>query len=281
MISIITDSTNDIPDELLRQYQIIVIPQTIIWGSQQLRDRVDLQAVEFYRRMQTDPVYPTSSLPKVQDFQDAYEQAASQGADQILMLTVSSAMSGTFQMAKTTSEGFRVPVTVVDSKGPTMTLGWQVLAAARKRESGSDLAGILAEIERVRQGMTQLVAMASLEYLQRGGRIGKAIKWVGTQLKVKPLVAINHETGLVEPVGLLRTQKALEETLFEKFAAKVKAGCCRVAVLHGDVIEKAEVLADRVREELKPVELLINCTGPVLGINTGPGALALCGYTDE
>ncbi len=105
MIAIITDSTCDIPEALIRQYDIIVVPQTVIWGDRQYLDRVDLQPEELYRRLATDSQRPTSSLPRVVDFQNAYESAVKQGADEIIVLTISSAMSGTFQMAKTIAEG--------------------------------------------------------------------------------------------------------------------------------------------------------------------------------
>jgi len=124
--------------------------------------------------------------------------------------------------------------------------------------------------------------MTSLEYLQRGGRIGGAVKWVGSLLSIKPLVAINHKTGLVEPVSIARTQKQLVEMLYRKFFKWLKRrNGLHIAVLHGNVAEQAEELAERIRTEYKPVELLINMTGPVLGINTGPGALALCGYAED
>jgi DegV family protein with EDD domain len=124
--------------------------------------------------------------------------------------------------------------------------------------------------------------MESLEYLQRGGRLGGAVKWVGTQLRIKPLVAINHETGVVEPVSMTRTHKALLELLYTKFFEKLKGGKnLHIAVLHGNAPTEAEVLAQRIRQEYQPVELLVNITGPVLGINTGPGALALCGYAED
>ena len=130
MIGIITDSTCDIPENLLEQYGIIVVPQVVIWGDEQYRDRIDLQPSEFYQRLIVDPVQPHSSLPSLHDFQEAYESAASRGADELIVLTVSSAMSGTYEMAKTAANLLDIPVEVVDSKGPTMSLGWQVLAAA-------------------------------------------------------------------------------------------------------------------------------------------------------
>ncbi len=282
MIGIITDSTCDIPENLLKQYGIIVVPQVVIWGDQQYRDRIDLQPGEFYRRLAADPVRPHSSLPSLGDFQEAYEMAISRGADELIVLTVSSAMSGTYEMAKTAAGLVNVPVSAVDSKGPTMSLGWQVLAAARARDTGADSNSILKQVEQVRNRLAQFVGMDTLEYLQRGGRIGGASKWVGMLLKVKPLVSINHHSGLVEPAGLARTHNALVDLLYRKFFEQLKDGTnLRIAVLHGNVPEQAEALAERIRAEHPPLEILINMTGPVLGINTGPGALALCGYAEE
>jgi DegV family protein with EDD domain len=281
-IGIITDSTCDIPEALLEHYGIIVIPQVVIWGEEQYRDRIDLQPAEFYRRLAVDPVRPHSSLPSLGNFQEAFETAISRGADQLVVLTVSSAMSGTYDMARTAAQSYKVPVVVVDSKGPTMTLGWQVLAAARAREFGADVDSILKQVEQVRGRLVQLVAMESLQYLQTGGRIGDAARWAGTLLRVKPLVSINHTTGRVQPEGLARTHSALVELLYKKFFEALKGGKnFRIAVLHGNVQEQAQALAERIRVEFAPVELLINITGPVLGINTGPGALALCGYAEE
>ncbi len=281
MIGIVTDSTCDIPETLLEQYGITVIPQVVTWGKENYRDRIDLQPVEFYQRLAADPVYPHSSLPGLSDFQAAYETAISRGADALMVITVSSAMSGTYAMAQRAAEALNLPVVVVDAKSPTMSLGWQVLAAARARDAGADMAGLQSRVDQVRKGLAQFVAMDSLEYLQKGGRIGGAVKWVGTLLKVKPLVSINHGTGLVEPAGLARTHAALVDLLYSKFFERLAGQKnLRIAVLHGNTPEEAETLAQRIRKEYSPVELLINITGPVLGINTGPGALALSGYAE-
>jgi DegV family protein with EDD domain len=281
VIAIITDSTCDIPDALIEEYGIVVIPHTIIWGNEQYKDRVDLQPEEFYKRLAVDPRRPTTAQAGIADFQQAYEKAASEGAGEILCITVSSAMSGAYNMAVSAAENIKTSVHVVDSKGPTMSLGWQVLEAARARASGMDIHAIIERLDALRKRLVQLVAMDTLEYLQRGGRIGKAVKWVGVMLNVKPLVSINHFTGLVEPVSLARTQKALIETMYTKFFELLQGRKdMHVAVLHGNVREKAEELAERIRREYNPAELFINITGPVLGINTGPGALALCGYAE-
>jgi DegV family protein with EDD domain len=154
-----------------------------------------------------------------------------------------------------------------------------VLAAARAREAGASLQQIVAAVESVRKRLVQLVSMDTLDYLQQGGRIGDAMKWMGVRLHVRPVVSINHETGRVQPVALARTHNSGVDTLFDKFAASFKGlQNLHVAVLHGNVQAEAEALAERVRAALNPVELLLNMTGPVLGGHTGPGALALCGY---
>lgn len=280
-ISIVTDSTCDIPDALVAQYGIIVVPQRVIWGEAQYRDRIDLEPVEFYRRLAVDPDLPHSSMPSPQDFLAAFESAVDRGATQVLVLTVSSAMSGTYGVAKAAAEQANVPVAVVDSKGPTMTLGWQVLAAARARDAGADLDAILARVDQVRSRLVQFVGMETLRYLQTGGRIGDAARWAGNLLKVRPLVSINHRTGLVHPEGLVRTHRALVELLTRRFFEAVGSGPnLRIAVLHGNVPDEAAALAERIEAEVHPLELLVNITGPVLGINTGPGALALCGYAE-
>jgi len=282
LIKIITDSTCDIPDNLIRQYDITIIPHYIIWGNEQFRDRVDMHALGFYKRLVTDPVYPSSSQASIADFKGVFEQAASQGASEIIALTVSSAMSGAYHMACEAAKLVDVPVSVVDGKGPTMSLGWQALAAARARDAGMVVSDILVMLDDLKKKLVQYVAMDSLEYLQKSGRIGNAVKWVGSALKIRPLVEINHKTGLVEPASLSRTHKGIIDLLYKKFFDHFKdSRNLHIAVMHGNILHEAEEMAERIRAEFNPVELLINMTGPVLGISTGPGAMALCGYAED
>lgn len=134
----------------------------------------------------------------------------------------------------------------------------------------------------MRQRLVQFVAMDTLEYLQKGSRMGSVVKWVGKLLQVKPQVPINHHTGQVESDRLARSHKQLMEMFYKKnfFERLTGRGGLHVAVLHGNTLEEAQALAERIRSEWIPTELLINTTGLVLEINTGPGALALCGYAE-
>ncbi len=280
-IELITDSTCDIPQEMVKEYDINVIPHYVIWGNQQYLDRVNLQPEEFYQRLETDKIRPTSAQATVHDFLAKYEEAILRGAKEIIVITVSSAMSGAYQMAQNAAKLVKIPVHVVDSKGPTMTLGWQVLEAARKRLAGDDIKTILNGVDQVRHKLVQVVGMDTLDYLQKGGRIGDAAKWIGSVLNIKPVVTINHETGRVEPAGIARTHKSMVEMMYNKFFEKIgDPSNLHIAVLHGNTLSEAEALAERIKKEFNPKELLINITGPVLGINTGPRALALCGYTE-
>lgn len=282
LTALITDSTCDIPQALIDRYGIIVIPQAVVWGDEILRDRVDLIPEDFYRRLEEDPIWPTSTLPSPADFEKVYRDAVANGAKEIVVMTVSSAMSGTYQLAEEVGQKMDVPVHAVDSKGPSMSLGWQVLAAARIREEGGDAAKMVKAAASVRDNLVQIVCLDTLEYLHRGGRIGNATRFIGSLLDIKPLVQINHKTGLVEPCGRARTRKKSIETLVNRFFEQVATEKPkRVAVLHGDALPEAQALADRIKKEYNPLELLINITGPVLGIHTGPRALALCGYTED
>jgi DegV family protein with EDD domain len=282
MIGIITDSTCDIPKQLLEKYRIGIVPLTVIWGDEQYRDRVDIQPDEFYRRLAADRQHPTTSTSTLADYQQAYREAISNGADELVVLTVSSPLSGVHQMALQAAQQEKVPVNVVDSRGTTMGLGWQVLAAARARDAGANMQEILHCADKVRSQVMLVVYMDTLKYLERGGRIGQAVKWVGVALHVRPIVTVNHQSGLVEAVGLARTRKGGVETIFNKFADFLQGKSnLHIAVLHGNAPQDAQALAERVRTELNPAELIEGITGPVLGVHTGPGALALSGYGDE
>jgi DegV family protein with EDD domain len=280
--ALITDSTCDLPQSMIEQYGITVIPQVVVWGNELLRDRVDLTPEAFYQRLEKDPIWPTTTLPSPADFEKVYRDAIAGGAREIVIMTVSSAMSGTFQLAEQIGSQMDIPVHVVDSKGPTMSLGWQVLAAARIRELGGTASKMIEAASKVREKLVQIVCLDTLEYLHRGGRIGNATRFIGSLLDIKPLVQINHKTGLVESSGQARTRKKSIDTLVSRFFEQITPGSLqRIAVLHGNALTEAQALADRIKDEFHPLELLVNITGPVLGIHTGPRALALCGYSED
>ncbi|MBN1120434.1 MAG: DegV family protein [Anaerolineae bacterium] len=277
--ALITDSACDIPQELLIRYKIDVVPLYVIWGSEQLRDRVDIQPVDFYNRLQTDPVHPSTSQPNPDDFVRAFEKARANGAKDALLLTISGAMSSTYDSAQLALEATDFPVTIVDTLANSMSQGWQVLAAARARENGGDLQAMVDAAEKVRKNVVTLLYVDTLEYLYRGGRIGRAARWLGAMLDLKPQLYVDHTTGKIEPGERHRTQKVALEKMYQRFFSLVDTSKpLRVAILHGNVPDRVVQISERIMQEYAPVEMFSELTSPVMGVHTGPGALALCGY---
>ena len=280
-IALITDSTCDLPQNFLSQYNIEVVPLTIIWGEEQFRDGVDLSPEDFYQRLGKDPVIPTTSQPTPQEMVQAFESVKEKGAEEIVILTISSAMSGTNESAKKAAELVDIPVHVQDSKANTMSLGWQVLAAARAREAGGDVQAMLSAAKKARGSMVLMISLDTLEYLHKGGRIGGASHFIGTLLNLKPQITVNHHSGEVEGGRRSRTRKKALIDLYADFISHIDSSkILRVAVLHNAALKEAEETANRIQEELQPEELILGIVSPVLGVHTGPGAVAICGYTE-
>ena len=283
-IALVTDSTCDIPPEWIAQYEITVVPLTIIFGSQAYLEGVDLTAAEFYQRLLDDPQHPTTSQPPPQAFLDAYRQAAARGAEQILAITISSAMSGTIESARRAAQEFSLPVHVVDGKNNSMGLGWQVVAAARARENGGGLEAMLAAADQVQKDMVYYISLDTIEYLSRGGRISEAARFLNSILHIKPLIYVRPETGTVGAAFPSRSRKTALEDLYKEFFKHIHPAGSRplhITVLHNAALPEAQAMAERIQREYAPKELFISIVSPVLGVHTGPRAVALCGYAER
>lgn len=272
-IAIITDSTSDLPEETLARHGITVVPLYILWGGEQLREGVDIDHETFYRRIEGDPEHPSTSQPTPADFVRAIEATR---AGQVVIVTISSALSGTYNSATAAREHFRFPIRVIDSRSVSMGLGWQVLAAARARDEGQDLDGIVAAARRARESVRTYFTVATLEYLHRGGRIGGAARLLGTALQLKPLLAVDTGTGRIEAVERTRTRKrALARVVEIALQGLDRDRPLRVAAMHAAARADAEHLAAEVRSAATVEELLIRELTPVLGTHGGPGLVGL------
>ena len=279
-IALITDSTCDIPQELLDKYDIQVVPLTIIWEEDQYLDGVDLSAADFYKRLDEDPAIPTTSQPTPQQMVRAYDGARNDGAEEILMITISSAMSGTHESALKAAELVDIPVHVLDSKSNSMSLGWQVLAAARVREKGGTMEEMIRAADEARSTMVYIISLDTLEYLHKGGRIGGASHFIGNLLNLKPQISVDHENGTVAAGRRSRTRKRALQDLYDDFFSAVDSSkALHVAVLHNAALEEAQELVRKIEETHKPQELILSIVSPVLGVHTGPRAVAICGYS--
>jgi DegV family protein with EDD domain len=280
-IALVTDSTCDIPAAWLLQYEISVIPLTIVMNGQPLLDGVDIQPQEFYERLDSEKLHPTTSQPTPQAFLDAYKKVAQNGAEQVLVITISSAMSGTIESARQASEQSPIPVQIVDGKNNSMGLGWQVIAAARIRETGGGLDEMMEAASLVQKNMVYYISLDTIEYLARGGRIADAARFLNSILKIKPLIYVKPDTGTVGAGIPSRSRKAVVEDMYKEFFKHIDTSRpLHITVLHNNVLSEAEELAERVKREYSPKEMFISIVSPILGVHTGPRALALCGYAE-
>jgi len=174
-----------------------------------------------------------------------------------------------------------IPVKVLDSKANSMSLGWQVLAAARAREEGGDLQAMVNAADKTRDTMVYIITLDTLEYLHKGGRIGGASHFIGNLLNLKPQISVDHQSGEVAGGRRSRTRKKALADLYADFFDQVDLEKpLRIAVLHNAALEEAQTLAEKIKAEIHPKEIIISIVSPVLGVHTGPRAVAICGYTE-
>jgi DegV family protein with EDD domain len=281
-IALVTDSTCDIPPEWLTQFEIGVVPLTIIFGDQQFLDGVELTAAQFYERLPIEKNHPTTSQPAPSAFLEAYQQAARSGAQEILAITISSAMSGTIESARRAAQDSPIPVHILDGKNNSMGLGWQVIAAARARAAGGGLPEMLAAATHAQQNMVYYISLDTIEYLRKGGRISEAARFLNSILQIKPLICVRPDTGTVGASMPGRSRKSAIEGLYNEFFRHFGPGqSLHITVLHNNALPEAQALASRVQSEYSPADLFIQIVSPALGVHTGPRAIALCGYAEK
>lgn len=275
-IAIVTDSTAYIPKELVDQYNLTVAPQVLIWGEETFQDGIDIQPDEFYQRLKSAKVMPTTSQVSIATMKSTFEDLIEKGYD-VLGIFISSKLSGTIQsaiQAKEMMENASEKVTLVDSYSTSMALGYQVLMVARAVVDGANIKEAVALAEKAREHTGVYFAVDTLEFLHRGGRIGGAQRFLGTALNMKPVLAV--QDGRVEAVERIRTKtKALErvlELVIEKTRGKSPV---RLATLHASAEDEARILLDKATKELDATESILTTVSPVVGTHAGPGTVGL------
>ncbi len=273
-IAIITDSTAYIPQDLVAQYDIKVAPQLLIWGEEQFLDGVDITPAQFYARLKTAEIMPTTSEVNAGTFKSMLESLVAQGIP-ALMLVISSKLSGTVNSAKHAKEMFPgATIEIVDSESVAMALGFQVLEAARAAADGKSFEEVVAIARAAKSHTGVLFVVDTLEFLHRGGRIGGASKLLGSALNIKPLLEVRD--GRVEPIERVRTKaKAtarMLELLEERLAGRRPV---RLSAVHAAAEDEARALLAEAARRLDPVETLIADASPVVGTNAGPGTVGI------
>lgn len=278
--AVVLDSTSDYPEAPSRFPNMRFVPLYVRFGDETYRDYVELGPAEFYEKLRTSPVTPATAQPTPQDFVNAYEELAS--FERIYSLHVSSKVSGTFQSAELAAQEIGgEKVRVVDSLSASLAIAMLAHAIQRRLARGTTDEEIDALLERFHRNCEVLFTVETLEYLQRGGRIGRAAAIAGSLLNVRPILSI--QDGVVAAVAKVRgRQKAIAE-FGRRFAEATTDGPgLRVAIAHADAADWVGTLSEMVWRVRPNVEIEFTATlGAVVGTHAGPGAVGFFWFQDE
>ena len=269
-VKIVTDSTADLPPEIVEEYGITVVPLYVLFGEDMYRDGVDISKDEFFKKLVEDPVHPSTTQPTPQDFVEIYKKLEP-APDGILSIHIARLMSGTCNSADQAVQLLEKEdsIEVIDTQNVSMGLGMQVIAAAESARAGKSLQEIKNEINESIPNTRLLALFDTLKYLAKGGRIGKAKSMVGAVLNVKPLLVLKD--GEFSPFGQVRSRtKGVDQLLdYVKQASDIKD----LSVIYSTTPDDAQALADRMdfyKGNVKVVRL-----GAVVGVHGGPGVMGV------
>lgn len=277
-IAIVTDSTSDLSPEIRSRYNVTTVPLNVHFGDESFRDQIDLTTDQFMERLQTAKDLPKTSQPSSGLFEETFRNLA-KSHDGIVAVLISGKLSGTLQSATIAAEsiGEEIPIEIVDSRNASLGLGFQVIRAAELAERGLNPTEIATELRAETSSYHLAFFVDTLEYLQRGGRIGMAAKLLGSILQLKPILLV--EEGQIVPYERTRTRgKAIDG--LEQFARGFPQ-INRLAVLYSSGDENVEHLAEKLGDIKTPVPLFRAQFSPVIGTHVGPGAVGVCVYTGE
>jgi DegV family protein with EDD domain len=276
MLAIVTDSTSDLRSDDLSALKVHRVPLYVNFQGKVHRDWIDIDPAKIIAGVQAGADLPKTSQPSPEDFSKAYAKAVEEGATEILVITITSGMSGTYQSATLAAKDAKVPVSVVDSQNASAGLGAFVRQAARMRDAGASRDEIVAALEAMKPHTMVLFSVGTLEYLQKGGRIGRASALLGGLLNIRPILTL--EGGKISPAAKARgTKKAIAEIVERvKAHANEHPGDLVLDFLHIQDVSAAETLRQAVVDAgVKFREGKVYEIGPVIAAHVGPGTFGL------
>jgi DegV family protein with EDD domain len=277
--AIVVDSTADFPEAPRRYPNWRIVPLYVRFGSESFRDYVELGPEDFYARLRGSPVMPTTSQPTPADFHAVYEELAEY--ERVYSLHIAGTLSGTVESARAASQESGDRIRVVDTETASAAVAMLGLSIQRRLERGTSDEEVEAVVERHRRDAQLIFTLDTLDYLARGGRIGRAAAWAGQLLKVKPILTIRG--GEVVPLKRVRgNRRAFEEFIAAFEAASTDGPNLRVAIAQADAPDRADALRELVRRTRPQAQLeLVTSLGPVVGTHAGPGTVGLFWFEDD
>lgn len=272
-VAVVTDSTSDLDPVEAGERGLRVVPMTVAFGDESFVSRITISDEQFYDRLGRTDQLPTTSQPVPAWFEEAYGDAADDGADAIVSIHLSSELSGTVGQARTVAESQPLPVHVVDTRQVGGGLALAALAAHGVAEQGGSVEEVVAAAERVAATATTLYVVDTLEYLKKGGRLSSTQALVGNVLRVKPILGM--AAGSIEVVERTRTWSRALDRLVELTVTAVGDATVDMVVSHGLAPERAAAAEEALRGRIDVHDLVRTRVGPVMGTHAGPGSLGV------
>jgi DegV family protein with EDD domain len=277
-VVVVTDSTAYLPENILQELNIQVVPLHVIWGDKIYKDGVDLKAEEFYPMLKAAKELPTTSQPSPQEFIDVYKPILDKG-DKIISIHISSGISGTLNSAHQAKEMLEAKdIEIIDSKSSGMALGYVAMETARYAQKGNSYEDCIRIARKAVENIDVYLVVDTLEYLHKGGRIGGASAVLGSALDLKPILYFNKE-GKLDSFEKVRTKKKAIKRLLEIAQEKVgERKPIHFSIMQVEAMEDAEFLRAELEKMFKPdeiAEMMIVTLSPVIGSHTGPGLVSI------
>ena len=276
-IRIVTDSASDIPHEVAQELGISIVPLTVSFGKEVYRDGIDLSAGEFYTKLTQDKILPKTSQPSIGNFIDTYKTFAQEDSE-IISIHLSKKLSGTYNAAFRAKEAVEKDchIEIVDSESLSMGLGLTVIAAAKAIRDGASFKEVMDIVHQSIPRIRLLAFFQTLEYAEKGGRLGKGKALLGALLHVKPLITLRE--GEVQPFGMARTRMGALQRLYD--FAKTLSHIRELSIMYTTVFEEVKILAKLLDPIFPRTRILVSQAGSVLGAHTGPGTLAVAALVE-
>ena len=269
-IALVTDSTCDLPESVVKKNKITVIPLNVHFGEETFLDGIDLKSDEFFEKLTTSEIHPQTSQPSVGRFVETYNDLLKK-YDSILSIHISSKLSATYNSAlQAQKEIGNEKIKVIDSMNGTLGLGAIVHHIADLNQKGESFENLVKEAEKIIPNAIFMGLVPTLEYLAKGGRIGKARAFMGSLLKIKPI--LSAVDGEIQSVGKARTLiKGMDFIVDEMKNRKIS----KLFIVHANHEERANLLKEKTKDLIDPKDVIIAEFGPVVGTHLGPGAFGV------
>lgn len=275
-VKIITDSATDLPQEIINNYNLEVMPLMVIDNGEEYKEG-EIKPVELYNAMREGKIYKTSQVP-VKTMKDTFTKYAKEGQD-VIYIAFSSQLSGTYQSAVVVKEQVleEYPdfnIDIIDSKCASLGFGMVVYKVAKLAKAGKSKQELIAAVNFYKDHMEHIFTVDNLEYLYRGGRVSKTSAFVGGLLNIKPILEV--EDGKLIPLEKKKGRKKTFKRIIELIGERgVDLANQTIAISHGDDLEGAHKLQDMIKDKFGTQDFVINMIGAVIGAHSGPGTLAV------